>query len=180
MPMSKKHKRQNTQGAEAGFTLIELIIVITIASILGTFILSIITKSLAAQINMQRRKERSDDAVLSLERISKELREATTINSTGSNVLIFEKNITSSKDTNLFIRYVRNTSNNRLRRQSATTLAGLPSDSTSGNKVAENVTVFSSSLNLEYDSSLNIVVIELTFADGSEWETKVFPMNYGL
>ena len=53
MPMNRKHKRQNTQGAEAGFTLIELIIVIVLASILGTFVFSIISKSLASQINMQ-------------------------------------------------------------------------------------------------------------------------------
>ncbi len=180
MPMNRKHKRQNTQGSEAGFTLIELIIVIAIASILGTFVFSIISKSLSAQINMQTKKERSDDAVLALERISREIREATTINDTGTNHLIFEKNITSSTDTNTFIRYVRNTSTNKLMRQSATTSGGLPSDSTSGNIVAENVTVFSASQQSNYGSSLNAIVINLTFANGSAWNTKVFPMNYGL
>jgi hypothetical protein len=65
-------------------------------------------------------------------------------------------------------------------RQSATTLASLPSDSTSGNKVAENVTDFSSSQQTVYGSSLNEIQIDLTFANGSEWKTKVFPMNYGL
>jgi prepilin-type N-terminal cleavage/methylation domain-containing protein len=93
MPMNRKHKRQNTQGAEAGFTLIELIMVIAIASVLETFIFKIITKCLAAQINMQGKKERCDDAALSLERISRELREAKTIHSTGTNILKFEKKL---------------------------------------------------------------------------------------
>ncbi len=189
--MNRKHKRHNTQGAEAGFTLIELIIVLTLASILGTFVFSIITKSLTAQINMQTKKERSDAAVLSLERISRELGEVTFIDPSGvgTDILRFKKkldpddstkSITSSIDKNPFIRYVRNTSNNKLKRQSATTFAGLPTDSSSGKVVAENVTVFSSSQNLEFDSSLNVIVLDLTFADGSVWQTKVFPMNYGL
>jgi prepilin-type N-terminal cleavage/methylation domain-containing protein len=175
MPMNRKHKRQNTQGAEAGFTLIELIIVITIASILGTFVFSIITKSLVAQINMQRKKERSDEAVLSLERISRELIEARYIDYADNNELRFEKRITSSTDPNPWIRYARDTSTNILWRQSADLLANLPSDSTPGNIVAENVTVFNSS-----GSNLNAIEIDLTFANGSVWKTVVFPMNYGL
>jgi len=193
MPMNRKHKRQNTQGAEAGFTLIELIIVIALASILGTFVFSIITKSLSAQINMQHKKERSDDAVLSLERIGRELKEATNISYAGNNMLIFEKNvdqddvcITSSTDTNTFVEYVRNTSTNRLMRQSAATLADLPGDSTSGNIVAENITVFSCSKQSNYLSPLEAIVINLTCDDpndnddGSAWMTKVFPRNYDL
>ena len=131
---------------------------------------------------MQKKKERSDDAVLSLERIGREIREAKTINSTGTNILKFEKKITSSTDTNTFIRYVRNTSTNRLMRQSATTLAGLPSDSTSGNIVADQMLPSSALVPI-----LQIMVVvsmqlpyDLTFADGSAWNTKVFPMNYGL
>ncbi len=187
--MNRKHKRQNTQGAEAGFTLIELIIVIALASILGTFVFSIISKSLASQINMQERKERSDEAVLSLERIGRELREATAINYAGNNLLIFEKNselnfatiaITSSTDKNPFIRYARDTSTNILWRQSATTLAGLPSDSTPGNIVAENVNVFTTSQQANYGSSLQAVALNLTFESGAAWKTKVFPRNYGL
>ena len=186
MPMNRKHKRKNTQGAEAGFTLIELIIVIALASILGTFVFSIISKSLASQINMQERKVRSDDAVLSLERIGRELREARDITSHGNNILIFEKKITSSTDANTFIRYVRNTSTNRLMRQSAATLAGLPGNSTSGNIVAENITVFSCSKQSNYLSPLEAIEIDLTCDDpndnapGAVWKTKIFPRNYGL
>jgi prepilin-type N-terminal cleavage/methylation domain-containing protein len=180
MPMNRKHKCQNTQGAEAGFTLIELIMVIALASILGTFVFSIITKSLAAQINMQERKERSDDAVLSLERIGRELREATDISNIATNQLIFEKNVTSSTDGNLFVKFVLNTSTNELMRQSSTTYGGLPGNSTSGNVIAENVTVFSANEQANYGSSLNAIVLDLTFANGSVWKTKVFPRNYGL
>ena len=178
--MNRKHKRQNTQGAEAGFTLLELIIVLTLASILGTFVFSIISKSLAAQINMQTKKEMSDAAVLSLARISRELREAKTIHTTGTGELIFEKKITSSKDTNLFIRYVRNTGNKTLRRQSATTLGSLPSDDYTGKKIALNVTAFNSYQYTQYDSTVKMIQFDLTFEDGSVWQTVVFPMNYGL
>jgi len=189
--MNRKHKRQNTQGAEAGFTLLELIIVLTLASILGTFVFSIISKSLAAQINMQTKKEMSDAAVLSLARISRELREVTFIDpsGTGTDVLRFQKkldpddptkSITSSKDKNPFIRYVRNTSTNTLRRQSATTFAGLPSNDTTGHKIALNVDAFSSNQYTQYDSSIKMIRLDLTFEDGSVWETVVFPMNYGL
>ncbi len=180
MPMNRKHKRQNTEGAEAGFTLIELIIVIALASILNTFIFSIITKSLAAQINMQERKVRSDDAVMSLERIGRELREATNINNISSNQLIFEKNVTSSADANKFVKFVLNPSTNELRRQSATTYGGLPGNNTSGDLVARFVTGFSSSQQANYGSSLKAVVLNLTFDSGSVWRTKVFPRNYNL
>jgi len=180
MPMNRKHKRQNAQGAEAGFTLIELVIVIALAAILNIFIFSIITKSLASQINMQERKEKSDEAVLSLERIGRELREATAINYAGNNLLIFEKKITSSTDTNTFIRYARDTSTNILWRQSADLLANLPSDSTPGNIVAENVDFFRSDAAPWYESSVDLVVLDLTFLDGSVWKTSVFPRNYGL
>jgi len=180
MPMNRKHKRQNTQGAEAGFTLIELIIVIALASILNIFIFSIITKSLASQINMQERKVRSDEAVLSLERIGRELREATNISNISSNQLIFEKNVTSSADANIFVKFVRNSSTNELRRQSSTTYGGLPGNDTSGDIIAKNVTVFSASPEQSYGSSLNVIVLDLTFENGSAWRTKVFPRNYGL
>ena len=178
--MSRKHKRQNTHGAEAGFTLIELIIVIALASILGTFVFSIISKSLASQINMQERKVKSDDAVLSLERIGRELREARYIEPTSTDILIFEKKITSSTDPNTWIRYVRNTSTKSLMRQSADTLANLPSDSTSGEVVAKDVTAFSSTPDGSYGSSLDLFIIDLTFDGGAVWKTKVFPRNYGL
>jgi prepilin-type N-terminal cleavage/methylation domain-containing protein len=88
MPINRKHKRQYTKDGEAGFTLIEMVIVIVLASILGVFIFGVLTKSLGAQIAMQKRKERADDAVLVLEKISREVKQANTINNAGSNILI--------------------------------------------------------------------------------------------
>ena len=77
MPINRKHKRQYTKDGEAGFTLIEMVIVIVLASILGVFIFGVLTKSLSAQIAMQKRKERADDAVLILEKISREVKSYT-------------------------------------------------------------------------------------------------------
>jgi len=184
MQINRKHKRQYTKDGEAGFTLIEMIIVIVIASILGGFIFQILTKSLGAQIAMQNRKERDDDAILVSEKISREIREAKNIVYAGNNQLVFEKNVTSSTDTNTFIQYVRDIPTKRLMRQSAATLAGFPGNSTSGNIVAEHVTVFTASTSQSYGSSVNLIDFDLVFAEpgliGSEWNTKVQPRNYGL
>ena len=175
MPINKENGCKTAQRGEAGFTLIEMIIVVVLSSILGTFIFGVLTKSLAAQRNMQVRKERSDDAVLALERISREVREANSVNSAGSNVLIFRR-----ADTGQAVKFIRNTSTNRLRRQSAADVPSLPGNSTDGTIVAENVNVFSVSTNQEYSSSVNLIVISLGFADGSSWKAKIHPRNYGL
>jgi len=177
-PINRKNGCKSTQNGEAGFTMIELVIVLVLASILGTFIFQIVTNSLNTLITMRTRKERADDAILVLEKISREVKEAKTINSVGSNTLIFEKNATSSADTNKFVKFIRNTSTNRLRRQSATSLGSLPGNSTSGNVVAENVTVFNASG--EAGSTGNRIVITLELSSGAEWETKIYPRNYGL
>ena len=178
MPINKRCRHKSPQEGEAGFTLIEMIIVIVISSILGIFIFGVLTKCLVAQRDMQVRKERADDAIQVLEKISREVREAKTINSTGSDILIFEKNVTSSTDTNKFVKFIRNTSTNRLRRQSAATLAGLPGNSTSGDIIAENVTEFNVSAEAGIDG--NRVVIDTALSSGSEWETKIYPRNYSL
>lgn len=156
----------------------EMIIVIVIASILGTFVFGVLTKSLSAQIAMQKRKERSDSAIMVLEKISREVREAKTINNTATNQLIFEKKVTSSTDGNLFVKFVRNTSTNELRRQSSATYGGLPGNSTSGDVIAENVTVFSASAAPQYGSSVDIIIIDLEIDGGSDWSTKIYPRNY--
>ncbi len=171
MPINRKY----TQDGEAGFTLMEMVIVIVIASIVGIFIFQVLTKSLAAQIAMQKRKERADDAVLVLEKISREVRAANVISNAGSNILIFKR-----ADTGKAVKFIRNTSTNRLRRQSADDVPSLPGNSSSGNIVAENVTVFNASTEQSYGSSVNLIVIDLDFADGSVWRTKIYPKNYGL
>ncbi len=158
----------------------EMIIVIVIASILGTFVFGVLTKSLSAQIAMQKRKERDDGAIMVLEKISREVKEAKIIHNTASNQLIFEKNVTSSTDGNLFVKFIRNTSTNELRRQSSATYGGLPGNDTSGNVIAENVTVFTSDALPQYGSSVDIIIIDLELDGGSNWNTKIYPRNYGL
>ncbi len=182
MQINRKHKQcQHTQDGEAGFTLMEMIIVIVIASILGTFVFGVLTKSLSAQIAMQKRKERSDSAVMALERISREVKEAKG-KWISSNQLIIEKNVTSSTDGNLFVKFVWNPSINdrKLRRQSATTFGGLPGNNTSGDVIAKNVTDFEAEAKNSYLSSVELVEIDLELEDGSNWNTKIYPRNYGL
>jgi type II secretory pathway pseudopilin PulG len=69
----KRKKQRVPKGGEAGFTMVELVLVIVLTSILGMFGFQILTNSLLAQRNMQVRKEHSDDAVLVLDRISREV-----------------------------------------------------------------------------------------------------------
>jgi prepilin-type N-terminal cleavage/methylation domain-containing protein len=163
----------NRKNGEAGFTMIELVIVLVLASILGGFVFQIVTNSLNTLITMGTRKERADDAVLVLEKISREVRAANNINNAGSNILIFKR-----ADTGKAVKFIRNTATNRLRRQSAADVPSLPGSSSSGNIVAENVSAFNCSS--EAGSTGNRIVIDLQFTDGSDWETKIYPRNYGL
>ena len=82
-----KRKQRVSKGGEAGFTMVELILVIVLTSILGTFGFQILTQSLLAQRNMQVRKEHSDDAVLALDKISSEIMVATAV-TTGSTLTL--------------------------------------------------------------------------------------------
>ncbi len=175
MPIKERDKRKSPQAGEAGFTLVEMIIVLVLASILSVFVFQIFTKCLKAQISMQKRKERSDDAVLVLERISREVKEANTIINAGSNLLIFTR-----ADTDKAVKFIRNTGTNRLRRQSANSVVNLPTSSATGDIVAENVTYFRAYTMQTYGSSVNLIRVDMTLADGSTWRIKTQPRNYGL
>jgi prepilin-type N-terminal cleavage/methylation domain-containing protein len=179
MPIKERDKRKSPQAGEAGFTLVEMIIVLVLASILSVFVFQIFTKCLKAQISMQERKERSDDAVLVLERISREIRAADTINNASNNKLIIVR-----ADTGKAVKFILNTSTNKLRRQSADTVSNLPSDSdnSSGNNkiMAENVTYFLAEEKQSYFSSVNLIQVDITLEDGSSWRIKTQPRNYGL
>ena len=174
MQINKRCRHKSPQEGEAGFTLIEMIIVMVLVSILGTFIFQVLTKSLGAQIAMQTRKERADDAILVLERISREVRGANDIITASSNKLTFRR-----ADTGKVVRFIRNTSSNKLRRQSADDVGGLPG-SGSGKVMAENVTTFEVSATSSYGGSVNLIDIDLRFDDGSNWNTKIQPRNIGL
>ena len=171
---NSKKESQTTQNGEAGFTMIELVIVLVLTSILGIFLFQIVTSSLSTFITMRTRKERADDAVLVLEKISREVRAANDINTVGNNILIFKR-----ADTGKSVKFIRNTATNRLRRQSAADVASLPGSSSSGNIVAENVSGFNS-YSLSVGGPNPRVWVTLQFSDGSDWETKIYPRNYGL
>jgi prepilin-type N-terminal cleavage/methylation domain-containing protein len=172
--INRKNGFRSTQKGEAGFTMMELVIVLVLASILGIFVLQIATSSLNTFITMRKRKERADDAVLALERMSREIRAANAIDGTGSNILTFQR-----ADTDQMVRFIRNTSTNRLRRQSAADVASLPGNSSSGDIVAENVLTFQSYW-IYNTSNKKRIGISLELSDGSDWDTKISPRSYGL
>ncbi len=168
----RKHKHRSSRSGEAGFTLIEMIIVIVLTSILGIFVFGALTKCLVAQIEMQKRKERSDDAIMALERINREFREANTDYFVITNLLMFDKRITSSADSNLSIKYQLNSGT--LTRYSDTS-PGAVYFSTTGEVIATNVTAFECSTFTNQRAK-----IRLEFADGSDWETNIYHRNFGL
>ncbi len=170
--LHRKHKRKSSRSGEAGFTLIEIIIVMVLASILGIFIFGVLTKSFVAQRSMQVRKERSDDAIITLERINREFREAKQLWFVINNLLMFDKKITSSADTNLSIKYQLTA--NTLTRYSDTS-AGAVWGSTTGDVIATNVSAFECSTFLNQRAR-----IRLEFTNGSDWETNIFRRNFGL
>lgn len=183
MPINKRCRHKSPQVGEAGFTLIEMIIVIVLASILGTFIFQVLTKSLGAQIAMQTRKERADDAVMVLEKISREITEAkevtVPVDNTSSNTstLTFEKNVTSGFDTNVHVKYMLDAGTNKIMRYSANLASGL--SGATGIVVAENVSSFAVTKE-PGGGAEDRIVLSLDFTNGSQWQTKIYPRNYGL
>ncbi len=169
------------QTGEAGFTLIEMVMVLVLASILGVFIFGTLTKCLVTQVTMQKRKERNDDAILSMEKMNRELREAKGDNFYAGNVdgvpvLVFEKNVTSSTDTNTFIKYALNVPEKRLMRQSVATVGAIPwFVHNTGDVIATNVVFFWSK-----DISHQGINIGLKFDDGSDWQTNILRRNLSL
>ncbi len=175
-----KCRHKPPQTGEAGFTLVEMVIVIVLASILGIFAFGMLTNCLVAQRDMQARKEKSDDAIISIERMNRELKEANWIMLTGTDRLVFGKNVTSSVDTNLFVAYVRDPATKELLRRSVLNQGDFPWIgppnwiAPSGTPIATNVDYFGST-----DTS-GRVAIGLEFDKGSYWQTRMFPRNNNL
>lgn len=182
-PINRKSGSQSSQNGEAGFTMIELVIVVVLTAILGTFVFQIVTGSLNTLITMRTRKERSDDAILVLDKISREVKEAKVVTvpvdvtSSNTGTLTFEKNVTSSFDTNKHVKYMLDSSTYKIMRYSAATSSGL--SSATGEVVAESVSSFAVTKESGGGAD-DRIVLSLDFTDGSEWETKVYPRNYGL
>ncbi len=116
--MFRKYKRKKTKREESGFTMVELMVVIVLSSFLGTFGLNILAQSLVAQKNMEVRKAHSDDAVLTLGKINRELGQAKTpIHKFGMDEMGFEKVVW---DGNLYVLY-RQVADEVLRLETAST-----------------------------------------------------------
>ncbi len=175
MPIKKKYKRKPPQVGEAGFTMIEMIIVIVLASILGIFIFGVLNKCLVAQIDMQVRKEMSDDAVRTMDKVNRELREASVVWAAINDLLIFDKSISSSSDTNLTVMYTRNTVTNTLTRQSAVNIS---SPFGAASVIATDMNLFNTSVGAGSRYTIQMEFESTPGAnDGSEWVTYVLPRN---
>jgi prepilin-type N-terminal cleavage/methylation domain-containing protein len=87
-----------------GFTLIELILVIVIAGIVGGFTLAFVSESVKTYRIMQAQSVLYQEATYALERITRELRDASTT-PTVNGGLAFRKSHSTEQDGNLFVRY---------------------------------------------------------------------------
>ncbi len=167
MPINRKNGCKSPQGGEAGFTLPELIISIVLTSVAGLFIFQIVTQSVSVYSKMANRKERADDAVLSLERMSREIREAKSI-AVADNALTLVKQVAAEgEDSNVTVKFILDADTNKLTRKSAA--------SDSGKVLAMNVESFSAS-----KDSKNRVALKLEFSNGSDWQTTVYPRNNNI
>jgi prepilin-type N-terminal cleavage/methylation domain len=169
MPINKKYRNKYPQKGEAGFTLMEMVMVIVIASILGIFVFGVLTKCLVAQRDMQVKKERSDDAIRTMDKVNRELREASTIYAATNNVLYFFKSNSASSDPNPYVAYLRNTGTNTLTRQSKLTMG---SSWDPANVIATDITRFDVGVGMA-----GRYTIQVEFAGGSDWVTWLMPRN---
>ena len=192
MEFNGKDRCSPSQKGESGFTMVELVIVMVLVSILATFIFQIITNSLQTMRDMRNRKERGDDAVMLMEKISRETKESMSIWAAGAHPLwgdtqlVFQKNVTSSTDPLTMVRYIWDNAGvdptYTLRRVSAVSyMSTIPILSTTGSIVAENVSNFTPTLvNGSLGAPYYLLHIALGFTNGSDWETEVYPRNYQL
>ncbi len=189
----------SSQKGESGFTMIEMIMVMVLTSILATFIFQITTGSLQTLIDMRNRKERGDDAVMLMEKICRETREAVSIVDIGNNTipfgesfgdqqLLLQKNLitNSSTDPNLIVGYIwdnagANPTYTLKRTSGASAMSVMVLPFTNGSIVAQDVSNFAltrtAGSNGSPDDRLEII---LSFNSGSSWRTEVYPRNYQL
>ncbi len=190
--MKKRYRRKTPKAGEAGFTLLELVIVIVVASILGTFVSGALTSSLHAQRNMQMRKEMSDAAIRTLDKIYRDLREAQAGAyvhppavppalpnlgvgfALGATVMYIGKPVTSSANGDLIVMYSRDVGG--VLRRASMAAPFNPGAIGTGDVIANDMTLFSAI------TPGNIIQINLTFGNalgvsGSTWVTQVMPRN---
>ncbi len=182
MHIKKKYRRRPPQTGEAGFTLIEMVMVIVLASILGMFVLGMLTKSIVAQRDMQVRKESNDDAIRSMDKITRELREASmstssTFFAAQNNFMKFQKATTSYADNNLYVMYVL-MGTTLIRRSAPAQTGPWVGVGSNSSVIATNVKTFNSFVNVNNTVTTQYVFESAPGAnDGSEWVSHVLRRN---
>ncbi len=164
--MDKECKYKSPQDGEAGYTLVELILVIVLLSILGVFSFQILTQCLLTQRDLQVKKEKSDDTVLAMEQISRELKYAKSpINVATNDVLGFEKLIMDA--ANEYVLYARRIATKQMVRLSMQSTGNNVNDhaalvalsASQGEVVAQNVSTFqptlAGSISLQFTGDTN-------------------------
>ena len=180
---------------DRGFTLIEIIFVIVIGGMISAFTFAFLYKSLETYRVMRTQRILYQDAVYSLERITRELHDASTTFSTNGATISFMKPSRSTptyslQDTNAFVRYyLSGTSLYRCSDGSAGAVClSNPASSPTNRLVATNVTSFlangtqggSFSLNLELQKEEPIMKLptEPPLIIRVNLSTLVTPKNY--
>lgn len=131
-----------------GFTLIELILVIVIGSMVSVFTFSFIYNSIQTYRLMRTQRQLHQDATYALERITRELRDASfSINTSGG--ISFIKAHQTPADTNTFVRYYQSGSTLFRCSDSAAGLICLfnPGSSQTNKPVCANLSSFSAQQN---------------------------------
>ncbi|MEI6152473.1 MAG: type II secretion system protein [Deltaproteobacteria bacterium] len=124
-----------------GFTLIEMIITIVVLGILGVFTFAFFGNYVSTYTQMRDRRNLHQEAVYIIERISRELRDATTATSTSHSISFTIPSPGTPADTSTTITYtLSGTQLTRTGNISGAILMGNSMDSTNGLTVSTPVT----------------------------------------
>ncbi|MEE9201224.1 MAG: prepilin-type N-terminal cleavage/methylation domain-containing protein [Candidatus Brocadiales bacterium] len=151
-----------------GFTLVELIVVIVLASILGIFTFQYLTSGMRTFKTLSTRKVKCDDATLALGRMSREIRDAklSTVSIADPSTLTFtRKNTDNMQDPSSVVTFTLDSASGELRRQSAAGTSVL----------AKNVQSFTASS--AADGTISLAITFSSSSGGLQWQTVVFPRN---
>jgi len=148
-----------------GFTLIEIIIVIVVLGVLSVFGFSFISTAVHTYSKMEKQKSLFDQAVMAMERISRELRDASTITTATGSTLEFTKSHGTPQETITYdITF----------QLSGTTLQRIGSTTPATVDIADNVTGFT------VTNSSNEITISLTLESGDAnitLQSYIYPKN---
>jgi prepilin-type N-terminal cleavage/methylation domain-containing protein len=156
-----------------GFTLIEIIITIVVLAIVSLFTFSFITASVKTYQMIKTQNGLYFEAAYALERISRELNDATYVISSSSNSIVFQKvNYSTTIDNRQFVDYRLNGAD-IIRASSTVSPPGV------GQVIASNASVFSiTSAGTLENTSYNIAITLSRDSQTVTLSTAVCPKNY--